>query len=86
MKVTSADTGGWKLFMRTADGWENVGTENGTIRLSTKLYDYSQDGSGFAGQDNFDDNFFDHEPSRETVPYPHLTQPTTTSVSIPVVP
>ncbi len=66
VKVTSADTGGWKLFMRTADGWENVGTENGTIRLSTKLYDYSQDGSGFAGQDNFDDNFFDQEPSIET--------------------
>jgi hypothetical protein len=66
VKVTSADTGGWKLFMKTADGWENVGTENGTIRLSTKLYDYSQDATGFAGQDNFDDNFFDQEPSTET--------------------
>ena len=66
VKVTSADTGGWKLFMKTATGWENVGTENGTIRLSTKLYDYSQDASGFAGQDNFDDNFFDQEPSTET--------------------
>jgi len=66
VKVTSADTGGWKLFMRTATGWENVGTENGTIRLSTKLYDYSQDASGFAGADNFDDNFFDQEPTTET--------------------
>jgi hypothetical protein len=66
VKVTSADTGGWKLFMRTVDGWENVGTENGTIRLSTKLYDYSQDASGFAGEDTFDDNFFDQEPSVET--------------------
>jgi len=66
VKVTSADTGGWKLFMKTATGWENVGTENGTIRLSTKLYDYSQDATGFAGQDNFDDNFFDQEPSIET--------------------
>lgn len=66
VKVTSADTGGWKLFMRTATGWENVGTENGTIRLSTKLYDYSQDASGFAGADNFDDNFFDQDPSTET--------------------
>ena len=66
VKVTSADTGGWKLFMKTATGWENVGTEDGTIRLSTKLYDYSQDASGFAGQDNFDDNFFDQEPSIET--------------------
>ena len=66
VKVTSADTGGWKLFMRTANGYENVGTENGTIRISTKLYDYSQDASGFAGDDNFDDNFFDQEPSTET--------------------
>jgi hypothetical protein len=66
VKVTSADTGGWKLFMRTATGWENVGTENGTIRLSTKLYDYSQDATGYDGEDNFDDNTFDQEPVTET--------------------
>jgi hypothetical protein len=66
VKVTSADTGGWKLYMKTATGWENVGTENGTIRLSTKLYDYTQDATGFAGDDTFDDNFFDQEPSIET--------------------
>tara|TARA_A100001015_G_scaffold231170_1_gene261693 strand:+ start:210 stop:13220 length:13011 start_codon:yes stop_codon:yes gene_type:complete len=66
VKVTSADTGGWKLFMKTATGFKNVGTENGTIRLSTKLYDYSLDATGFAGEDNFDDNFFDQEPSQET--------------------
>ena len=66
VKVTSADTGGWKLFMKTATGWTNVGTENGTVRLSTKLYDYTQDATGYAGADNFDDNFFDQEPSIET--------------------
>ena len=66
VKVTNADTGGWKLFMKTATGWTNVGTENGTIRLSTKLYDYTQDGTGFAGGDNFDDNTFDQEPVEET--------------------
>jgi hypothetical protein len=66
VKVTNADTGGWKLFMKTATSWENVGTENGTIRISTKLYDYSQDATGFAGEDNFDDNSFDEEPSVET--------------------
>ena len=52
--------------MKTTTGYTNVGTENGTIRLSTKLYDYSQDATGFAGDDNFDDNFFDQEPSIET--------------------
>ena len=66
VKVTNADTGGWKLFMKTATGWTNVGTENGTIRLSTKLYDYSQDGTGYAGADNFDDNTYDQEPVTET--------------------
>ena len=66
VKVTNADTGGWKLFMKTATGYTNVGTENGTIRLSTKLYDYSQDNTGFASGDNFDDNTFDQEPVTET--------------------
>ena len=66
VKVTNADTGGWKLFMKTATGWTNVGTENGTVRLSTKLYDYSQDATGFASGDNFDDNTFDQEPVTET--------------------
>ena len=66
VKVTSADTGGWKLFMKTATSWENVGTENGTVRISTKLYDYTQDATGFAGENTFDDNFFDQEPSIET--------------------
>ena len=66
VKVTQADTGGWKIYMKTTSGFTNVGTENGTIRLSTKLYDYSQDATGYAGGDNFDDNFFDQEPSTET--------------------
>ena len=66
VKVTNSDTGGWKLYMKTSTDYENVGTENGTIRLSTKLYDYTQDATGFAGADNFDDNFFDQEPYIET--------------------
>ena len=66
VKVTSSDTGGWKLFMKTATGWENVGTENGTIQLENTLYDYSINNKGFAGDDRFDENFFDAEPSIET--------------------
>ena len=66
VKVTNADTGGCKLFMKTSTGWSNVGTENGTVRLSTKLYDYSQDATGYDGEDNFDDNTFDQEPVTET--------------------
>jgi len=66
VKVLQADTGGWKLFKKTSSGWTNVGTENGTIQLSTKLYDYTQDDTGFAGEDRFDDNTFDQEPTTET--------------------
>ena len=65
-KVTKADTGGWKLFMKTATGYTNVGTENGTIQLSKKLYDFSIANTGFAGDDTFDNNFFDQEPSIES--------------------
>ena len=65
-KVTAADTGGWKLFMKTTTGWTKVGTENGTIQLSKKLYDYDIANTGYAGEDNFDTNFFDQEPSTET--------------------
>ena len=65
-KVTNADTGGWKLYMKTNQGWENVGTENGTIQLEPSLYDYSVLNTGYAGDDTFDENFFDAEPSIET--------------------
>ena len=66
VKVTAADTGGWKLFVRTNTGWDNVATENGTIQLSTTLYDYALNNTGFAGDDVFDGNFFDAEPVLET--------------------
>ena len=64
-KVTNADTGGWKLFMKTTTGWEKVGVENGTIQFSKKLYDNTIDDIGFAGDDAFDDNFYDQEPTQE---------------------
>ena len=35
VKVTSADTGGWKLFMKTADGWDTL------VRRMVQL-DYQQ--------------------------------------------
>ena len=34
--------------------------------MSTKLYDYTQDDTGFAGEDRFDDNTFDQERTTET--------------------
>ena len=66
VKVTAADTGGWKLFVRTNTRWDNIATENGTIQISTTLYDYALNNTGFAGDDVFDGNFFDAEPTLET--------------------
>ena len=65
VKITTADTGGWKLFVKTNTGWENIATQNGTIQFSNSLYDYTVDASGFAGLDTFDGNFFDNEPTTE---------------------
>jgi len=65
VKVLTADTGGWKIFESTTDGFKNIATQNGTIQLKTSLYDYSIDNTGFDGQDAFDVNFFDTEPKLE---------------------
>ena len=65
VKVLTADTGGWKIFESTAEGFKNIATQNGTIQLKTSLYDYSIDNTGFDGQDAFDVNFFDSEPKLE---------------------
>ena len=65
-KVKNADTGGWKLFVRTTDGWDNVATQNGTIQLKKDIYDYGIQSIGFAGDDVFDGNFFDNVPTTET--------------------
>ena len=67
VKVLKSDSGGWKIYKYTnVKGYENVATENGTILLSSKLYDYTVDDTGFAGDDTFDENFFDAEPIIET--------------------
>jgi hypothetical protein len=66
VKVLQSDTGGWKIFRQTTDGFVNVATQNGTIQLSKALYDYSIENTGFDGDDTFDDNFFDQEPTTET--------------------
>ena len=65
-KVVKSDTGGWKIYEKTSTGWKNVATENGTIQLSAKLYDYTIEDSGFEGDDTYDENFFDREPIIET--------------------
>jgi len=66
VKVLTADTGGWKIFQKTSDGFKNVATQNGTIQLSTAIYNYEINNSGFEGGNTFDNGFFDQQPSIET--------------------
>ena len=66
VKIVTSDSGGWKIYERTSTGWKNVATQNGTIQLSAKLYDYTIEDSGFEGDDTYDENFFDREPIIET--------------------
>jgi len=66
VKVKNADTGGWKLYVKTNDGWSNVATQNGTIQIKKDIYDYNIQNIGFAGGDTFDGNFFDNVPTTET--------------------
>jgi hypothetical protein len=65
-KVKNADTGGWKLYAKTASDWINVATQNGTIQIKKDIYDYDIQNIGFAGDDVFDGNFFDNVPTTET--------------------
>jgi hypothetical protein len=73
VKINNVGTGGWLLLRKvnntdardyTVD-YETVGRENGTIQLSSKLYDTI---SNSVGYDNFpwDANFYDTEPVLET--------------------
>ncbi len=65
VKVLNSDTGGWKIFLKTTDGFKNCATQNGTIQLSNALYNYDITNAGFEDEDPFDDNFFDQQPSLE---------------------
>ena len=66
VKVLNSDTGGWKIFLKTADGFKNCATQNGTIQLSNALYNYDINNVGFEDGDPFDNNFFDQQPTLET--------------------
>ena len=65
-KVKNADTGGWKLYSKTSNGWDNVATENGTIQIKKDIYDYDIQNIGFDGDDVYDGNFYDNVPTTET--------------------
>jgi hypothetical protein len=65
VKVTANSQGKFEIYLRNSDGFERVGLEDGTIAISTELYDYSLGRFGF-DTEVFDAQYFDQEPVIET--------------------
>jgi hypothetical protein len=64
VKILNNGSGKWMLLQIFANTSVMVGLQDGTIELSTSLYDTATNGVGF-GNDNFDINRFDQNPSIE---------------------
>jgi hypothetical protein len=72
IKINNIGSGGWLLLEKIADSttedytvnYKTVGRQNGTIQLSTRLYDYASINSGYDAN-VFDLTFYDKEPVNE---------------------
>lgn len=72
VKINTVGTGGWLLLEKIDDvptedytvNYKTVGRQNGTIQLSTRLYDYATKTSGYDAN-IFDVTFYDREPVLE---------------------
>ena len=65
VKVTSNSLGKYEIYLLTDTGWERVGLENGTIKISAEIYDYQLGRFGFDAE-VYDAQYFDQEPVIET--------------------
>ena len=66
VRVTANSQNKWEIYLRlTADNWERVGLQDGTIEISSLLWNYKAAGFGFDSQ-VFDSQYFDQEPVIET--------------------
>jgi len=65
VKVDANSLGKFEIFVRTDTGWDRVGLQDGTIQISSELYDYAQGRFGF-DVEVFDAQYFDQEPVIET--------------------
>jgi hypothetical protein len=65
VKVTANAQGKFEIYLLTDTGWERVGLEDGTIRVSDEVWDYEIGRFGFDAE-VFDAQYYDQEPSIET--------------------
>jgi len=65
VRVEANAQGKFEIYLRTETGFERVGLEDGTIKISAEIYDYSEGSFGF-DVEVFDAQYFDQEPVIET--------------------
>jgi len=66
VRVTANSQNKWEIYLRvTTNKWERVGLQDGTIEISSLLWDYEAGKFGFDSQ-VFDSQYFDQEPVIET--------------------
>ena len=60
VKVKASYDGEFRVYIKTPANWDVIGIEDGTIKLSTKLYDYVNNQVGF-GADAYGTSLYDAE-------------------------
>lgn len=60
VKVTQSYGGEFRLYVKTSSDWTTVAIENGTLQLSTGIYDYTNNQIGF-GADAYGADLYDTE-------------------------
>ena len=66
VRVNANSQGKWEIYSRVATNtWQRVGLQDGTIEISSNLWDYQSAGYGWDAQ-VFDSQYFDQEPVIET--------------------
>ena len=65
VKITANGQGFWEIYLFENGAWSRVGLEQGTIQLSSTLYDYTLGRFGFDAE-VFDSQYYDQAPFTET--------------------
>jgi len=72
LRVKEYASGGWAVFKKTAPGqgevsgdYQLVGRQNGTLQISSSVYDTSSAAIGFDNVGTFDSDLYDLQPARE---------------------
>ena len=60
VKVKQSYDGEFRIYQKTSSAFETIAIENGTLQLSTAIYDYANNQIGFGG-DAFDADLYDTE-------------------------